>query len=65
MILGTTFLIPRIGARKFFVLVIAGQLIMAMIMSQYGLLESPRDPITMKKLLGALLVWAGAALSVL
>ena len=65
MILGTTFLLPRIGARQFFIVVLTGQLIMAMILSHFGLLESPKDPITIKKLLGASLMFIGAALSTL
>jgi transporter family-2 protein len=63
MILGTTFLIPKIGARKFFILLISGQILMAIIVSHFGILESPRDPITFKKVLAAGLVIAGAFLS--
>ncbi|MDB9822842.1 DMT family transporter [Deltaproteobacteria bacterium] len=63
MVLWTTFLIPKIGARNFFILIIAGQILMSMFLSHFGLLESPQDPITLKKLLGALLVLAGASLS--
>jgi uncharacterized membrane protein YdcZ (DUF606 family) len=37
MVLGTTFIIPEIGARKFFILVIAGQILAGMIVSHYGL----------------------------
>ena len=64
MILGTTFLIPKIGARMFFILVIAGQIIMAMIISHFGWLESPKDMITFKKIIGAVLLLAGAVISV-
>ncbi len=63
MILGTTFLIPIIGARRFFILLISGQILMAIIVSHFGILESPRDPITFKKILAAGLVIAGAFLS--
>ena len=65
MILCTTFLIPRIGTRRFFIVVLAGQLIMAMFLSHFGFLESPKDPITMKKLLGASLLFIGAVISTL
>ena len=64
IILGTTFLIPKIGARRYFILVIAGQTFMAMIISHFGLFESPKDLITLKKITGALLLIAGAAISV-
>ncbi len=63
MVLGTTFLIPRIGARNFFILGIAGQILTSMFLSHYGLLESPHDPVTLKKLTGALLLMAGAVIS--
>jgi transporter family-2 protein len=63
VVLGTTFLIPHIGARKFFILLIAGQILMAIVVSHFGLLESPQDPINMKKMIGAVLVLAGAFFS--
>jgi transporter family-2 protein len=63
MIIGTTFIIPQIGARKFFILLVSGQILMAILVSHLGILESPRDPVTIKKLIGAALVIAGAALS--
>ncbi len=62
-IVGTTFLIPKIGARTFFILLVSGQILMAIVVSHYGILESPRDPVTIKKAVGALLVIAGAVLS--
>ncbi len=62
-IVGTTFLIPKIGARTFFILLVSGQILMAIIISHFGVLESPQDPITSKKTFGAILVIAGAVLS--
>jgi transporter family-2 protein len=64
MVIGTTFLIPNVGARKFFLLLIAGQVVMAIIVSHFGMLESPQDPISIKKLIGAALVVGGAIISV-
>ena len=63
VVLGTTFLIPHIGARKFFILLIAGQILMAIVVSHFGLLESPKDPINTRKMIGAILVLAGAIFS--
>ena len=63
VVLGTTFLIPQIGARKFFILLLTGQILMAIVVSHFGLLESPKDPINMKKMIGAVLVLAGAIFS--
>ncbi|HUK81953.1 MAG TPA: DMT family transporter [Verrucomicrobiae bacterium] len=62
-IVGTTFLVPKIGARTFFILLVSGQILMAIVISHFGLLESPQDPVTIKKVAGALLVIAGAVLS--
>jgi bacterial/archaeal transporter family-2 protein len=62
-IVGTTFLVPKIGARTFFILLVSGQILMAIAISHFGLLESPQDPVTIKKMAGALLVIAGAVLS--
>ena len=63
IVLGTTFLIPYIGARKFFILMIAGQIVMAMVISHFGLLESPQDPVNIKKIIGASCVILGAIIS--
>jgi len=63
IVLGTTFLIPHIGARRFFITLIAGQIAMAVVISHFGLLASPKDPISMKKLIGASLVILGAIIS--
>jgi transporter family-2 protein len=63
VVLGTTFLIPHIGARKFFILLITGQILMAIVVSHFGLLESPQDPVNLKKMIGAVLVLAGAIFS--
>lgn len=63
VVLGTTFLIPHIGARKFFILLIAGQITMAVFVSHFGILESPEDPINLQKITGVVLVLTGAVLS--
>ena len=62
-IVGTTVLIPKIGARTFFIVLVSGQILMAVVISHFGLLESPQDPVTIKKLAGAMLVIGGAVLS--
>lgn len=63
IVLGTTVLIPHLGARKLFILVVSGQIIMAVIVSHFGVLESPKDPITFKKMCGAMFVILGAYIS--
>jgi transporter family-2 protein len=63
IVLGTTFLIPHLGARKLFILMVSGQILMALIVSHFGMLESPKDPVTIKKLAGAFVVICGAYIS--
>ena len=63
IVLGTTFLIPHLGARNLFIFVVSGQILMAVIVSHFGILESPEDPITFKKICGAILVVCGAYVS--
>ncbi len=62
MIVGSVFLIPRIGAGPFFILLVAGQMLMGTIMSQFGLLGSPVDPLTVRKVAGVALAIGGAYL---
>ena len=64
MVLGTIFLLPQLGASKLFLLQIVGQIIMAMIVSHFGLLESPQDPITLQKIIGAAFLVVGAIITV-
>jgi transporter family-2 protein len=64
IVLGMTFLIPHLGARRFFILGVAGQILMAVLVSHFGILESPRDAVTIKKLIGAFLVVFGAYISI-
>ncbi len=63
VVLSTIFVLPRFGARRGFILMLAGQVIMAVIVSHFGLLESPKDPITLQKLIGAALLILGAVIS--
>ncbi len=64
IVLSITFLIPILGARKLVILSLAGQILTAMIVSHLGILESPQDPITLKKVVGASLFITGAIVSV-
>ena len=63
MVLGTTYLIPKVGIRHFFILVVSGQLLCSLVMSHYAFLGTPRDPISIKKLVGVVLVILGAVFS--
>lgn len=61
LVFGIAWVIPQIGAGTFFVLLIAGQVITGMLLSHFGLLGSPLEPITMMKVFGVLLLVAGAS----
>ncbi len=65
IVLATTYLIPRMGVRHFFILTISGQILTALVVSHFGLLQTPTDPVSAKKLLGAVLVVLGALFSTL
>ncbi len=61
---GNTWLIPRFGAINVFVVAVFAQTVVRVVISHYGWFESPVDPITAPKLLGAVMVSLGAVLVV-
>ena len=63
MILGTSALVPRLGAKPFFVLLLAGQLIGALLVSQYGWFGSPSSSIGLREVAGVALMALGAAVA--
>ncbi len=60
----TTFLIPRLGAVNVFVITVAASCLVRLVISHFGWLESPVDPINGAKIAGASLVALGALLVV-
>jgi transporter family-2 protein len=65
MVVGAnTYLIPRLGAMNLFVLVVATQLVVRSVISHFGWLASPVDPIGWTQVAGAVLVFSGAILVV-
>lgn len=62
MIFGSSFLVPRIGTGALFVLLVAGQILVGMLINQYGLLGVPMQQASAIKLGGSVLVVAGAVL---
>ncbi|RVT81740.1 DMT family transporter [Rhodobacteraceae bacterium CCMM004] len=61
-IVAVVFLVPRLGVGTTAVLVIAGQLVAAMILDHIGAFGAAVNPLTTPRLGGALLVLAGAGL---
>ncbi|HTK71778.1 MAG TPA: DMT family transporter [Croceibacterium sp.] len=53
---------PRIGLASLITIGIAGQILMAVLLDHFGVLGLPRDPATLTKALGAVLVIAGVVL---
>lgn len=62
MIIGTSFLIPKIGIGTFFVLAVSGQVLAGMVFGYLGLFGMPASAMSIGKLLGAVLVIAGVYL---
>ncbi|MFY8033567.1 MAG: DMT family transporter [Flexibacteraceae bacterium] len=56
---GIVLLIPKIGSLMAFTLIIAGQLVMAMIIDHYGLLGMEQQSITYKSIIGVALIGFG------
>ena len=59
MIIGSTFLIPRIGIGAFFVLVVSGQVLAGMMFGYFGLFGVAPAALTIGKIGGAAMVIAG------
>ncbi len=59
MIIGSSYLVPRIGIGAFFVLLVAGQVLAAIVFGQFGLFGTPETPLSLGKVVGAAMVVAG------
>jgi transporter family-2 protein len=56
------FLVPRIGVTSTLVAIVFGQLLMALIMDHFGLFAAPQIKATLPRIVGIILVVAGAVL---
>ena len=59
-----TFLMPRLGAVNVFVITVFAQTLVRVVISHFGWLASPVDPISVPKIAGAAMVALGAVLVV-
>jgi transporter family-2 protein len=59
LIIGSSYLVPRIGIGAFFVLLVAGQVMTAMVFGQFGLFGAPVTTLTFGKIAGAAMVVGG------
>lgn len=63
MIIGTSFLVPKIGIGALFVCLVSGQVLVGMFLGQLGLFGAPKVDMSVLKFLGALMVVAGVYLT--
>jgi len=65
LVFGIAFLIPRIGAAKLTLIMLAGQILGGLVLSHFGLLGSPREPVSLRVALGTVVMFAGVLLTIL
>ena len=60
IIVSLAFVFPKIGAVYAIALMVGGQCVAALMVDHFGLMGMPRDPLTIKRVIGVALVAAGA-----
>jgi transporter family-2 protein len=63
LVFAIAWLIPRIGAGPFTLTLLAGQIVSGMVLSHFGWLGSPVQPIGVKSVIGALIMVGGIVLA--
>jgi bacterial/archaeal transporter family-2 protein len=63
LVFAIAWLIPRVGAGNVMITLLAGQVIGGLIMSHYGWLGSPVQPVTIAKIVGVLVMIGGVVLA--
>jgi bacterial/archaeal transporter family-2 protein len=63
LVFGIAYLIPRVGAGPFTYALLAGQIVSAMLLSHYGWLGSPKQPVTPMGIVGVVVMVIGIALT--
>lgn len=61
LVFGIAWAMPKIGAGAAFMLMIAGQVLTGLVISHFGAFGSPVEPISLMKIVGALLLISGVA----
>ena len=64
LVFGIAFLMPRVGAARFTLIMLAGQILAGLVLSHYGWLGSPKEPLTVKEMAGAVVMFVGVYLVV-
>lgn len=65
LVFGIAFLIPRIGAARLTLIMLSGQILAGLVLSHFGWLGSPRNPISARAITGTLVMFAGVILATL
>ena len=63
LVFAIAWLIPQAGAGPVMITLLAGQILGGMVMSHFGLLGSPVQPVSLTNLLGALVMMAGVVMA--
>ena len=63
LVFGIAWIIPQIGAQQMTVMLLTGQILSAMLLSHFGWLGSPVQPVSVMNAAGALLMIAGVYLA--
>jgi transporter family-2 protein len=63
LVFGIAWLIPQIGAGPMTLMLLAGQILSAMVLSHFGWLGSPVQPLTAMNIIGALVMVGGIVLA--
>jgi transporter family-2 protein len=63
LVFGIAWLIPQIGAGPMTMMLLGGQILSAMVLSHFGWLGSPVQPVTMTNVIGALVLLGGVYLA--
>jgi transporter family-2 protein len=64
LVFGIAFLIPRIGAGKLTLIMLAGQILGGLVLSHYGWLGSPHEPVSVRTVVGTAIMFGGVILAV-
>src|SRR4029453_664242 len=63
LVFGIAWLFPKVGAADATIALLGGQILSSMVLSHYGWLGSPVQPVTMRSVLGAIVMLAGIGLA--
>ena len=63
LVFGIAWLFPRVGAADATIALLFGQIVSSLVLSHYGWLGSPTQPITMRGVLGVLVMLVGVVLA--